>query len=42
MPAVIECDMKKEFLALISTISQAILPPILKAISTGISESFQV
>ncbi len=42
MPAVIERGMKKEFLALIPTISQAILPPIQKAISTGISESFQV
>jgi enhancer of mRNA-decapping protein 4 len=41
MPAVIERGMKKEFLALIPTISQAILPPIQKAISTGISESFQ-
>lgn len=42
MPAVIERGMKKEFLALIPTISQAILPPIQKAISTGITESFQV
>jgi len=41
MPAVIERGMKKEFLALIPTISQAILPPIQKAISTGINESFQ-
>lgn len=42
MPAVIERGMKKEFSALIPTISQAILPPIQKAISTGIGESFQV
>jgi enhancer of mRNA-decapping protein 4 len=41
MPAAIERGMKKEFLALIPTISQAILPPIQKAIATGISESFQ-
>lgn len=42
MPAVIERGMKKEFVALVPTISQAILLPIQKAISTGISESFQV
>lgn len=42
MPAVIERGMKKEISALIPTISQAILPPIQKAISTGINESFQV
>lgn len=42
MPAVLERGLRKEFSALIPAVSQAILPPLQKAVSSVINETFQV
>ncbi len=42
MPNALERGFKKEFVALGPTITQAVLPPLQKAISTVVMETFQV
>lgn len=42
VPAILERVLKKEFLALIPAVSQAILPPLQMAVSSLINETFQV
>lgn len=42
MPFALERGFKKEFGALGPTVTQAVLPPLQKAISTAVTETFQV
>lgn len=42
MPTAVERGVKKEFSALGPTVTQAVLPPLQKAISMAVTENFQV